>query len=492
MTTPPRLHTPRDPSRPTRGRQVADLARARGRALMPWQARAADVALEIDPATGLYRYGIVVMTVPRQAGKTLLESVVADHRCLTIRRGRVWLTMQTGKDAAAWMRDEHFPALADFTPPARPGRAGGRWREDRRAGSEGAVWTNGSTFRIFAPTRDALHSKQSDLVFVDEAWAHNRETGAALRQAIRPTMNTRPGSQLWIVSTRGDDASDYLNDYLDMAEESLGDPHSRVCLIDYGIPEGADPTDLDVIAAHHPAYGYTIDRPALADAYADFISDPEQGIDGWARAYGNRATRTRRAAIPGHIWTPHGTDPLDLTPDRPGLAIDVGTDPTAGPRVSIGAAWRDAEARAHLRLLTQAPPTRATVDLLALLARTHATPLGYDPTCPGILDLTDALTTHHPDIDLAPQASAHYAGACVSLDRQAHAGSIRHAAQPELDQAVAVAVTRRMLDGGYGWHRVGSPGDISPLVAVTIALRVHDTLPPAPTKPRLPDLSRRG
>ena len=91
----PRHHTPRSDA-PTRGGAVAVIAEAKRAPLMPWQRRAVDVALEVDPASGLYRYGIVVVTVPRQSGKTKLESDVADHRCLSIPRARVWLAMQNG------------------------------------------------------------------------------------------------------------------------------------------------------------------------------------------------------------------------------------------------------------------------------------------------------------------------------------------------------------------------------------------------------------
>ena len=61
--------------------------------------------------------------------------------------------------------------------------------------------------RIFAPLPAALHSKQSDLVVVDEAWAHDLERGRQLDQAIVPTQATRSGAQVWKVSTAGDESS---------------------------------------------------------------------------------------------------------------------------------------------------------------------------------------------------------------------------------------------------------------------------------------------
>jgi hypothetical protein len=49
------------------------------------------------------------------------------------------------------------------------------------------------------------------------------------------------------------------------------------------------------------------------------------------------------------------------------------------------------------------------------------------------------------------------------------AKSLRHLGQPELDAAVAAAATRDVGDAGRTWGRRVAAGDISPLVAVTLA-----------------------
>ena len=127
MTAPPRHHTPRNPDRPTNGPGVALIGAAKGRTYMPWQRDALDVALELDPETGHYCYGIVVISVPRQSGKTTIEGDAADHRCLTTPRARVWITMQNGKTADSWMREEHHADLAAATVFGAPGTPGCRY-----------------------------------------------------------------------------------------------------------------------------------------------------------------------------------------------------------------------------------------------------------------------------------------------------------------------------------------------------------------------------
>ena len=478
MTVEPRHHTRRNLARSSRGRQVVQLGEAkRGVRYMPWQRDALDVALEVDPATGLYWYGIVVLTVQRQAGKTFLQGDVADHRCLSKRNGRAWFTMQTGKDAAYWMREEHQGSLRNaghlF---GEEGTAAAQYRLSKRADATGVQWRpTGSTFYSFAPKRDAMHSKQSDLTIVDEAWAHDAEAGRELRQAIRPTMNTRPGAQLWIVSAAGDDGSAYLDEYLAMGRLAVDDPNSRVCFIDYGLRDGEDPEDLDAILRRHPAYGHTIGLPAIEAARAEFADDPA----GWARAYGNVPTRARESIWPDSLWTELGGPRLD-PPGRRGLAFDL---TPLGDRYAIGAAWRDTGDRPVVDLVDAGTPGRDLPDLLVALARAGQAPLDYDPRSPATLEVVDAIGRAAPDVQLRPVATNAYAGACVTFARAVFDRQLRHFHQAELDQAQAAATKSPYLDGGYGWARKKATASIAELVVATLALRAYDTMPAPPRKP---------
>lgn len=454
----PRHHTPRSGA-PTRGAAAGVLARAMGRPFMPWQQHGADVALELGP-DGHYWYSIVVVTVPRQSGKTELEGIVSTHRCLTTRGGRVWITMQNGKAADEWMRDEHHTRLADSA------LFRGRYTASRRAGSTGVRWpATGSLFTAFPPTRDALHGKQGDLVIIDEAWAHDAERGADLRQAVRPTMATRPGAQLWIVSTAGDDTSTYLDGYIDAARASLGDPTARICFIDYGIRDDDDPEDLEAVAAAHPAVGHTITIDALAAARADFGRDSA----GWARAYGNRPTRSRVAAFPPGVWAAAGR-PRTTVPDRAGIGLDV---TPSGDRAAVAAGWRDPSTAEHrVELVVDGPATRELPQQLAQLARTRGGgALTVDRASIGALDVADHVAALDPSITITYTSAAEFAAACSVFERDLTDGALGHHQQKGLDDAVDVAVRRPLGDGGWAWGRARSSGSIAPLVAATLAHR---------------------
>jgi phage terminase large subunit-like protein len=482
----PRHHTPRNLSRETRGPEVARILEQMGHEPMPWQRLMWDVALELDPETGLYWYDSGVVTVQRQAGKTDGLGVMATHRCMTIPRARAWLTMQQGKDASQWMRNEwHESMPVEWTAP-------GHVEKSLRAGSEGIyVPATRGRFQVFAPKRDAMHSKQSDLTIVDEAWAHDAEKGLELEQAIDPTQATRPGAQKIVASTGGTDESEYLEGQVASALDSLDDPTARTFLVDYGIPEDADPEDLDLVARYHPAVGHTIDRRVIHAARRRFrtkiggvwVDDSA----GFARAYGNRPTRARVAAFPPGTWENAGTEML-TRPDRFGIGFDV---TPKGDLAAIVLAWRLPNGKAALELYWEGPTRDAATELVKLGRSHKGLPLGYDTAGIETLNLADTTRRKYRAAKLTGLTVLDYAPACAALAGAVIDGNLVHFRQTGLNDAVAGASRKPYRDGGWLWARAASKANIAPLCAATVALRIFDELPTA-SRPRILTATRRG
>src|SRR5690349_4715593 len=70
LTCPPRWGTPRHPEVDSLGPAAWRVMEKLGFPPMPWQKYVLDVALEIDPATGVFAHREVGLSVPRQQGKT--------------------------------------------------------------------------------------------------------------------------------------------------------------------------------------------------------------------------------------------------------------------------------------------------------------------------------------------------------------------------------------------------------------------------------------
>jgi phage terminase large subunit-like protein len=138
-------------------------------------------------------YREVVLTVPRQSGKTTLLLVLILLRALGARAQNIRYTAQTGSDARKKWMDDWLPALKESPFSAF-------YRERLTNGHEALLFKNGSLQGLVATTKKSGHGGSLDLGILDEAFAH---PDARLEQALKPAMITRPQPQLWIVSTAG-------------------------------------------------------------------------------------------------------------------------------------------------------------------------------------------------------------------------------------------------------------------------------------------------
>jgi hypothetical protein len=416
---------------------------------MPWQQYVADVGGEVDDR-GLPAYSLLVVSVQRQSGKTTLDLAQSVQRCLAAPRRKAWHTAQTGQDARKKWRE-----LAEdvMTSPLRD-LVDGRPRSSN--GGESLVFVNGSNLRPHPPTRDALHGEQSDLNNVDEAWVFDDLQGADLMQAITPTQLTRPGAQTWIWSTRGDRSSTWFHGLIDAITAGA---IPRAAIFDWGIPYDADPTDLDVIAAHHPAFGHTVTRESLEAAQANFATDP----GGWARAYGNVPTGNAARVFPLDVW--QHTQTADPLPDgRPAYGIATSAD---GAWSCIAAAVLDPVGVPWVEVIEHRPGRSWAVERGRQL-RDAGQGVAIDRRGPAA-PIADQLEL--AGVELLPLGGPDYVAACQDLfDRvTADEPRIRFRAHEGLDAAADVAGRRMLNDGGWIWSRSKSTGDVSTLEAATLA-----------------------
>lgn len=458
LWVPPRFATARDPGRRTVGGAVARIAGALGRPLMPWQQHVADVGGEVDDA-GRFAYPLVIVTVQRQSGKTTLDLAQSVQRCLQGPKRKVWHTAQTGQDAR-----KKWGELAEdiMASPLRSAIAG---RPRRTNGAESLEFINGSKLRPHPPTRDSLHGEQSDTNNIDEAWSFDEIQGGDLFQAITPTQATRPGAQTWIYSTRGDRSSVWFHGLLDRAY--AGEP--GIALFDWSIPDDADPSDLQVIAEHHPAFGHTIDMQSLERAQATLAPGE------FARAFGNRATGAGERVIPLEAWSAAQTE-ATVPAGRAAYGLAVSRDGTAGALV---AAVTDAAGVPWVEVLEHRPGRSWLVDV-AVRLRDAGQGIAVDRRGPAA-PVADQLEL--AGVDLLPLQGPDYAAGCQDIfDRITH--TVPDEADPEvmvarpririrsheaLDIAADIAGRRLLGDGAWVWSRTRSAGDLSTLEAATLA-----------------------
>ena len=460
MTPTPRFHTPRDPSRRTLGGKAAKLAAALGVPLMPWQRMAADVALEVDDR-GEFVYHDVVVTVPRQSGKTTMTLALGFHRLLTTPGGKIWYTAQTGQNARERFLQELVPRVRLAMPGATDLKRGAG---DTRL----MVPSIGSQMRPHPPTDKYLHGEQSDLNLIDEPWAFSEVQGDALMQAIIPTQNTRPNAQTIYLSTMGDASSTWWHNIVDAARSGES---PRTAVIDWGLPESEDPTDVEAVIAAHPAIGHTIRPQAIYDAAASM--KPHE----FARAYANIRTATRVAVFDAQDLAAVLTDGRTIASDSPvAFGVAVSWDRS---RAVVAVAGYDQDGTPVAEIVDARPGSSWVPEVLRTLAaswapqaimvdaRSPAAPIATDP------DLADVIT--------APDARHVAAGTAALIDRiRAHTLTIRP--DNEVSSAFDALALRSVGDLGEMLDRKHSAGSIAPVEAIMLALTglTHSQPMPAP------------
>ena len=177
---------------------------------MPWQRQVSDVALEVLPS-GKWAYTTVVVTVPRQAGKTAWLETLLIHRGQMLKLASMWITAQSGGKA----RDRFLAMVERVT----------LWQEENGVDMFSANIGNAHEVMKWKETRsklfpfapegqkkksDEMHGETPDIISADEIWVHSMLTAKALQQAYVPGMGTKNAQEL-LTSTQGDENSEWLN-----------------------------------------------------------------------------------------------------------------------------------------------------------------------------------------------------------------------------------------------------------------------------------------
>lgn len=460
LTCRPRYGTQRTPDRPTLGHAVAEVSRRLGRPLMPWQQYVADVALEIDPLTGLLAYDEIGLTVPRQSGKSMLILAKAVHRASATgffgQRQRIVYTAQTRNKAREKWEEDYAADL----------RASKTFRHKIQThfgnGNEHIRFANGSRFGIEANTEKAGHGSTLDEAYIDEAFA---QLDNRLEQAFRPAMITRPNTQLCWVSTSGWlDRSPYLLDKVTRGRDQVDmGIREGLAYFEWSAPDDADPEDRTAWRAAMPALGHTITEKAIAAelrAMADNVND-------FRRAYMNqwvlKDDPDTDTIVDLSTW--HQLEDIEADRPRPvAFAVSVSADRKWS---SIGLAGRRADGDLHVQVIQAGRGTGwVTARLKELVSQWRPVGVAIAPSGPAgsLIAPIEAA-----GITLIKAGTREYAQACGLFVDGVDENTIHHIAQPQLNLAVSSA---RKVKSGDAYVFDGSDPkiDIAPLRAVALAV----------------------
>ena len=227
----------------------------------------------------------------------------------------------------------------------------------------------------------------------------------------------------------------------------------------------ADPDDREQWAKANPSYPKRTSETAIL-RMRNLLT-----IDSFRReALGIWDETTSHRAIDPEQWAKAATDSPNLK-GLVGYALDMAPDRSS---LAIGGAVNHRDGTAHIELRrfesTQSKGTQWAVDYITEhWPRTASVVI--DAQSPANALITELKARH---VKVITTNAGDMGRACGMLLDMLNAGKLTHLPDdkaPALATAVANAITRSIgQSGAFGWNKMGGDIDISPLVAVTLAL----------------------
>lgn len=465
--------TERNPARETTGGRVAAVSAKMGEEYIPWQRMAADIAHEVDPATGLPWYSEVLVVAQRQTGKSTQARAELTDTCLFTPQAVVRYTAQNRLMAYERLENDFYIPLRDS--PLRAfldTRVGAKRRGmpgfNAKTGSEHIAFANGSKWRIDSVKTTSGHGPKLHKGMIDEAFAHQ---DARVEASMMPAMTNVPDSQLWVMSAAGDHTSTYLRAKLELARarvelDAAKPMHlrtSRTMLVEYAAPPDADREDPANLWKYHPAVGYLTTEAKLTAARESFAANPEE----WDRAFFGWWPKRKVAdpIIPRLAWAGCALEEaaIDWTGD-PVWSVDVSPD---RDWAAIGFAARHPGRRAYVEVIDheQGPPHWVVRRLVALRLEFGGDMVAIDGSgAAGALE--SELETN--GFIVKRMTIRDKIDGCGGLYDDALSGELAHPGDPVLNTALFSAV-KKSTDGAWTFWRGRSLTDITPVYVVTFA-----------------------
>jgi hypothetical protein len=339
-------------------------------------------------------------------------------------------------------------------------------------GEEGFELKNGCRMHFRTRTKKGGRGFSGDFLGLDEAMIISE----AMMGAMFPTLRARPNPQVWYSGSAVDQLiHEYGTVFSRVRARGIAGDTKDMAYFEWSV-DMDDPEELteeqsfdeELWAQSNPALGVRIslehmrkERDALdLRTFAVELL----GIGDWPRTDGQRLS-----PIHHEEWDALA-DFRSVLQDPIVLSFDVSPE----RRCSISTAGRNGDGLWHLELIANYPGTKQLTDRLLELAESHQPWSivcdGYGPAASLVPFLVDK------GLNIHTLNSGEHAAACGLMADAVTQKTLRHLGSPEVANAVRGAATRPLGDA-WAWSRRNSTVDISPLVAMTLALHAAQDLP---------------
>lgn len=434
--------------RSTSGIEAAELAASAGLVLDDWQRFALDVALS-ERADGRWSAFEVGLIVPRQNGKgSILEARELAGLFLFGEKLILHSAHEFKTAAEAFLR---IKSLVDNTDDLR--RKVARIRTSH--GDEGIELTpqaGGGRLRFVARSNGSGRGFSGDTVILDEAY----NLGPTQMAALLPTLSARDNPQIWYTSSSPLATSQQLHA---VRRRALAGGSERLAFLEWSIdPDVDDRTDPSAWGKANPALGIRISDEFVR---AELDAMPAAEFDRERLGVPDLEVGAVVPVVNPAAWD-RLADPGSELAAAPVFAVDVSP---GGVSASIAVAGLRADGLVHVELVDVLAGTSGLAARVAELdARWRPAVWLVDPSGPAVEVLSSWEWRRVSTVEASEAVAGLVAGVKDS-------GFRWRTEQPRvLASALDGAQTKDRGDGAVRWSRRSSLVDISPLVAVSLAL----------------------
>lgn len=463
---------PGDIADDSRGEKAIKLARACGVVLDDWQ----EYWLRVNCATnqeGKFAAQFSTLIVGRQQGKSELLAWRIIAGLFGFGEKEILFSAHEVATAnAIYRRVEEIIRGNEFLAKRIKGYKGDPYGDMRGInsgnGNVSIILKNGNACYFVARTKRATRGRTASVILLDEAlMLSDSQMGTILPVISSHTVKGDP--QLILASSAPFHYSESLHKF---RANAIEDTPARTLFMEWSAPEDADPDDLEAIAQANPALNIRLsqefvlnERKTMSEEEfrRERMSIPEYPIEGLAQAF-----------IPWETWTKaadeHRIELLKRQePTEPflkfALAVDV---PPSMDSATVSAVGYDSEGILHARIVGKEEGLDWVAPFIAEI-KSQMKPVAV------VLDISSAASALVPDfrnykILTMPISQRDYAASCANFFMSLMSKEIKHDDQEPLNEAVQSATQKFINDKSWRWARADVTRDISPLVAVTLAL----------------------
>lgn len=405
--------------------------------------------------------GGVVMSIPRQVGKTFFVGMVIIALCVLFPNTTVlWTAHRTRTATKTFKSMQGYVRRKKIAPFLKQNRSNGM----RTANGEQEIeFANGSII-MFGARADGFGRgfDQVDFEVFDEAQILDEKALEDMVPAANQSMHPA-GALLFFMGTPPRPV-DKGEEFTNRREKALSGKAHDLVYVEMSADDDADPDDRSQWAKANPSYPHRTPLEAMERMRENLTDD-----DSFRReALGIWDAAGTPEVIDAETWG-RVADAASMAVDRLTLAIDVPPDRKVA---SVALAGLRADGLWHVEL----HETRKGVDWVvpyvrerAALNRLHAVVVDE---MSGLVESRrgrSVLVGSDVSVTLAGAEGRDMAIACAKFFDGVWDRSLRHTDQPQVNVALSVA-RKRPLGAGWAWNRKDAASDITPVVAVTLAL----------------------